>query len=477
MSAPPVSVRCNVRPCALDTDIAPLPLPYAAWSSCSVACGGGVRTRTAACAPASACATLLPPQYQPCGTRPCARYEWRAQGWCSAERDADRIVALTCGGGGVWEREVMCVDAARARAGGSDAPALAEYQCDGPKPSSVRLQNRSRYAPDRASSHPGTVGAAGAIARGTARGFRSHFSLRSSHTAPEGKVGSTARSAQATALSWRARVGVRSCDAVDEPLALTVGLSAGAPTLSIAVGVGTADPAPAVDGASVTALAIQYDVLSYLNALDLPAQVTVSTTDRSSRLAASHLALCHLAPSHLALSHLAPGLAGASYRPFRSTATMRPACTRSRCQPRPAALPAGRVHCGADRPDRAARHCSRLGRLPRASVGRGQGGAPGGADPRRRLAAAYAPRRPACSLVAHRLKQRGWPAPAQPSGLVKVYPEAQVRRSGAVRRGARICCMMCGVACDAPNGPTRSVPNICLYAAITVWTEIGDDLI
>ena len=284
MSAPPVAVRCNVRPCALDTDIAPLPLPYAAWSSCSVACGGGVRTRTAACAPASACATLLPPQYQPCGTRPCARYEWRAQGWCSAERDADRIVALTCGGGGVWEREVMCVDAARARAGGSDAPALAEYQCDGPKPSSVRLQNRSRYAPDRASSHPGTVGAAGAIARGTARGCRSHFSLRCSHTAPEGKVGSTARSAQAAALSWRARVGVRSCDAVDEPLALTVGLSAGAPTLSIAVGVGTADPAPAVDGASVTALAIQYDVLSYLNALDLPAQVTVSTTDRSSPL-------------------------------------------------------------------------------------------------------------------------------------------------------------------------------------------------
>ena len=169
MSAPPVSVRCNVRPCALDTDIAPLPLPYAAWSSCSVACGGGVRTRTAACAPASACATLLPPQYQPCGTRPCARYEWRAQGWCSAERDADRIVALTCGGGGVWEREVMCVDAARAHAGGSDAPALAEYQCDGPKPSSVRLQTRSRYAPDRASSHPRTVGAAGATLRAAQR--------------------------------------------------------------------------------------------------------------------------------------------------------------------------------------------------------------------------------------------------------------------------------------------------------------------
>lgn len=102
---------------------------------------------------------------------------------------------------------------------------------------------------------------------------------------------SAARSAQAAALSRRARMGVRSCDAVDEPLALTVGVGAGAPTLSIAVGAGTtADPAPAVDGASVTALAIQYDMLSYLNALDLPAQVTVSATDRTSRFALSHLA-------------------------------------------------------------------------------------------------------------------------------------------------------------------------------------------
>lgn len=72
-----------------------------AWGSCSVACGGGVETRTVECEQTKEGATTIvadsrctqprPPVVQMCNEQACATYSWDPTGWSSCSE--------TCGGG------------------------------------------------------------------------------------------------------------------------------------------------------------------------------------------------------------------------------------------------------------------------------------------------------------------------------------------------------------------------------------------
>lgn len=79
-----------------------------AWSTCSATCGTGQQSRAVTClneatpAPASACAGLpMPPSTQACSAPACVTYAWHAGDWSSC--------SAACGGG-TRTRAVQCVD-------------------------------------------------------------------------------------------------------------------------------------------------------------------------------------------------------------------------------------------------------------------------------------------------------------------------------------------------------------------------------
>ncbi len=81
---PPSSRPCNSAPCILYT------YRVGAWSACSAACGGGVRTRSVECVdpagnPATDCRGIRPPSQQTCNIYPCAG----ACGHCSGRGTCD----------------------------------------------------------------------------------------------------------------------------------------------------------------------------------------------------------------------------------------------------------------------------------------------------------------------------------------------------------------------------------------------------
>jgi hypothetical protein len=110
---PVVEEDCYAAPCR---DVGWRP---SAWSTCSAACGPGVRTRSHACVSragaivlASQCTDAEPATTQPCFQRACDVYTWQATGWGACMNPATRSEreAPACGIG-LQERAVQCVEA------------------------------------------------------------------------------------------------------------------------------------------------------------------------------------------------------------------------------------------------------------------------------------------------------------------------------------------------------------------------------